>query len=937
MKIYGAGVEAFALQIKKPLDEAKGLYALYDEKMPFVSQLSNACKLAAQRNGFFKLFNQARRHFNLWAPGGKLEKGAGPCERDEAVRRTHDSGHPWYGQRLRRAETYKALNALIQSAAAIQTKEWMLACWREGVVPLLQMHDSLDCSVSSPEVAEMVARLGEEVIKLEVPMKIDVNYGRTWGDAKHTWEALHGIAERQEHVSPSISIPIDDNRPSETNGGESPPWEETPLAATTESPSEPPHICIHCHQDPPDGLERVSAYNGAWLHPKCEEAFIHARMTEEGLEWQSTDFVPPVPPPPPQPEPSASARPSPSPSSGTGRDGDNLDRDYAGHWTGGSKTEAERDTYPEEHAGEPFRDADLRAVGYRLTHVFDYTLADGTLLYQQNRYELPPGVRPTKKRPRKKFRPHRRVNGAEITGTGDRRVLYNWRAIMRAGPGSTVFVTEGETNAKALIAAGLLATTVLSHHWAPECIAVLTGHHLILLEDHDKEGKALAAAAQRKLAPVAASTRIVPTAHLWKHLPGAGEPDVGNDVQDWIARGGNLKRLLDICREIPADGIISAEPYQFHAETDIPPWQWLYGRHLLRGEVAGTAAMGGTGKSTLSIVEALAMTSSRPLLSEEVPAPLRVVLVNLEDTRNTMDKRIAAVMRQYGLSPAEFGNRLILKAKGEVKIKVARQLRSGDVERNESVIRALTQLMVEHHADVLSIDSFIRTHKVNENDNSAMQEVVECFEDIATEAQCAVHLWHHTRKLGGERATIEAARGASAFVDACRSARVLETMSAKEHEQLREIQPDMLPPGFYFRSFNGKRSFAPPADQSDWFKIESVLLANGDDVGVATPWEYPETWDDAPPEAMAAILDEIDRGMPDGRRYSNHKAATKRAVWPIVQKHCPQKTQTQSRRIIESWIQQGLLHEDEYTDPIYRRPQTGLFIRKLPTEEANAK
>ena len=161
-------------------------------------------------------------------------------------------------------------------------------------------------------------------------------------------------------------------------------------------------------------------------------------------------------------------------------------------------------------------------------------------------------------------------------------------------------------------------------------------------------------------------------------------------------------------------------------------------------------------------------------------------------------------------------------------------------------------------------------------------------------------------QAGGERATIEAARGASAFVDA----RVVRPVSwrrcqLKEHEQLREIQPDMLPPGFYFRSFNGKRSFAPPADQSDWFKIESVVLANGDDVGVATPWEYPETWDDAPPEAMAAILDEIDRGMPDGRRYSKHKAATKRAVWPIVQKHCPQKTQTQCGQIIESWIQQG--------------------------------
>src|SRR5262249_19573055 len=229
---------------------------------------------------------------------------------------------------------------------------------------------------------------------------------------------------------------------------------------------------------------------------------------------------------------------------------------------------------------------------------------------------------------------------------------------------------------------------------------------------------------------------------------------------------------------------ILGTPYQFRAEADIVPWQWLYGRHLLRGEVSGTAAMGGTGKSTKSIVEALAMASGRTLLGSNVPAPVRVVLVNLEDTRNTMDKRIAAVMRYHGLTAADIGDRLIVLAKGEVKIKVARQLRSGDVERNEPTIRALIRLMIEHHADVLSIDSLIRTHKVNENDNSAMQEVVECFEDIAQEAQCAVHLWHHTRKMGGEHATIESARGAIAFIDACRSARILETMHAKQHEDL---------------------------------------------------------------------------------------------------------------------------------------------------------
>src|SRR5262249_58324307 len=130
--------------------------------------------------------------------------------------------------------------------------------------------------------------------------------------------------------------------------------------------------------------------------------------------------------------------------------------------------------------------------------------------------------------------------------------------------------------------------------------------------------------------------------------------------------------------------------------------RWLYGHFLLRGEVAGTAAMGGTGKSSLSIVEALAMASGRILLNENVSTPLRVVLINLEDTRNTMEKRIAAVMRHYSLTPADIGGRLIVLAKGEINIKVARQLRSGDVERNQLVIQALIRLMQEHHADVLS-------------------------------------------------------------------------------------------------------------------------------------------------------------------------------------------------------------------------------------------
>jgi hypothetical protein len=59
--------------------------------------------------------------------------------------------------------------------------------------------------------------------------------------------------------------------------------EEIEPASLSDS-SEPVRVCVHCQLQPPDGLERTSSYAGAWLHPRCEAAFISARMAEEGLK-----------------------------------------------------------------------------------------------------------------------------------------------------------------------------------------------------------------------------------------------------------------------------------------------------------------------------------------------------------------------------------------------------------------------------------------------------------------------------------------------------------------------------------------------------------------------------------------------------------------------------------------------------------------------------
>ena len=51
---------------------------------------------------------------------------------------------------------------------------------------------------------------------------------------------------------------------------------------------------------------------------------------------------------------------------------------------GGSKTATEGDTHAHDHDGEPFNDSYLLRRGYSCTRTFNYTLPDGTLLYEQH-------------------------------------------------------------------------------------------------------------------------------------------------------------------------------------------------------------------------------------------------------------------------------------------------------------------------------------------------------------------------------------------------------------------------------------------------------------------------------------------------------------------------------------------------------------------------
>ena len=241
--------------------------------------------------------------------------------------------------------------------------------------------------------------------------------------------------------------------------------------------------------------------------------------------------------------------------------GSGADGSPKGNYHDGAADKDANKPYP------PVRAA-LLAKGYRVAQTFPFRVPGAAEpLFYEDRYELRPKLTPTKQRPSKTSRYwHRDKNDEERCDTGPRRIIYNWPAIMTAGPGATVFITEGANKSKSLNDAGRLATAAPYHQWSEECIRALAGYHLIYLADHNPPdgndpGPRFAEEARKKLAPRATSFRIVPALHLWKHLPpGVREIRQGDDIKDWIELGGDLTKLLNICHEIPPEGDFSTVP-----------------------------------------------------------------------------------------------------------------------------------------------------------------------------------------------------------------------------------------------------------------------------------------------------------------------------------------------------------------------------------------
>ncbi|MEG3663073.1 AAA family ATPase [Celeribacter halophilus] len=339
--------------------------------------------------------------------------------------------------------------------------------------------------------------------------------------------------------------------------------------------------------------------------------------------------------------------------------------------------------------------------------------------------------------------------------------------------------------------------------------------------------------------------------------------------------------------------------FQWKDPATIPPRAWLYGRHLIRKQVSVTVAPGGVGKSSLTICEALAMASGRDLLGDWTAKNLKVWIYNLEDEREELERRIIGAMQHHAVSPHEIEGRLFVDTGRERTLSTAIQTRNG-ISIIKPEIENLAREIETREIDVLVIDPFVSSHQVSENDNGAIDLVAKEWARLADHCNCAIELVHHTRKTNGETATTESARGATALLGAARSGRVLNKMT-DEMKADAGVQDD---PATYFAVTRDKANLAPVGARV-WRRMASVELANGDSVGVAEAWHWPDTFDGITVKELLAVQKAVDGKNP---RYSDQAGeGWAGCIVADVLGLDVIADRKRIKRIIETWIKNGAL------------------------------
>ncbi|MBV9785972.1 MAG: AAA family ATPase [Acidisphaera sp.] len=388
----------------------------------------------------------------------------------------------------------------------------------------------------------------------------------------------------------------------------------------------------------------------------------------------------------------------------------------------------------------------------------------------------------------------------------------------------------------------------------------------------------------------------------------------------WEARRGALQAAS------PLAAVAAGLP----APAEIPPREWLYGTSLIRRFVSILVAPGGVGKSSLALAQALALATGADFLGERVHHSVRVWVLNLEDPREELHRRVAALMLRHRIEPAAVAGRFFLHSGRERRVTVAALGPDGAVIHpdRDAIIAAAREAEI----GCITVDPFVKSHALEENSNPHMDAAATAWAEIAEATGAAVQLVHHVRKgTPGVAPDVDAARGGKALTDAARAALLLTPMTPAEAEQLGVAEAERWR---HVRLDDAKANMAPRASRAAWFRLDTINLGNatalyphGDNVAAIAAWKAESVWSRLSPEACNGALDQIARGPEPGLLYAAHRRGRGAERWAgRVLMEDFSLSEGQAAEVIGTWLKTGLLMETAYRDSAQRKTRYGVAV-----------
>lgn len=269
----------------------------------------------------------------------------------------------------------------------------------------------------------------------------------------------------------------------------------------------------------------------------------------------------------------------------------------------------------------------------------------------------------------------------------------------------------------------------------------------------------------------------------------------------------------------------------------IPRRRWLVGSFAIRGHLTVLVAPPGAGKSTLGIALAVAGVTGRgEIVGETVHETIKAWVWNNEDDKVELRRRLAAIMQQWNVAPADLRGRLGLNSGSERPLVVAKATKDGAVVRLPD-IEAIIERVKAEGIGLLIVDPFVETHEVDENNNAQIKAVAAMWREVARRGDCAVVVVHHTGKPPSASpdawtGSLSASRGASSLGGV---ARIMRTLFAMSQSDADKFGLDADERRLWVRLDDAKANLSLASGSARWFKRVSIIIANGEEVGALVP------------------------------------------------------------------------------------------------------